>query len=553
MRGRLPTLALLWTLLPLAPLDAQESKTFAVLAVNDVYRIEGISDGGGLARLATVRSDLEERYPDLLVLHGGDLLYPSLMSRIYGGEQMVNALNALDGDPVRFDDRLFVTFGNHEFDANDAEDVPGLADRIRESQFTWLRSGIDFSELVSYQVGSGDDARSIHLDGIGRHVLPNLRGRSLLSAGGAWVGIFGITLPVDGVDYIDRFVLTHGERREYVRRRTAELRRAGADFVIALTHLSLPADSLLLHELGPDGPDLIVGGHDHGASITRVKGRYVVKADADARTANLIEITLTDTDFPEVVVTPQDIDRSVAEDSELRDVVEGWVERHNRDYCSGLGLDDDCLDEELARLDGDLVAEELEIRGDETAFGQWAAEISLAAVTAAGGQPVAAFLNSGALRLNQTLTDGTPFTRRHLEELIQYPGPIHEIAVTGRELESMMETSARCIGSGPWLQFTGITAGIDRASRQVSDIRVGGAPLDAGATYRIVVPDFMAGGGDGYGVLAGKERLTTVGNIKDVVVDALDALSGGRLVLRLSPLLSATTLPGGPADPCPNP
>src|SRR5688572_9892594 len=51
-----------------------------LLAINDVYRIEGVDGGeaGGLARLRSLRAELEREHPDLLVLHAGDLLFPSL-------------------------------------------------------------------------------------------------------------------------------------------------------------------------------------------------------------------------------------------------------------------------------------------------------------------------------------------------------------------------------------------------------------------------------------------------------------------------------------------
>ena len=53
-------------------------KEIVILAMNDVYRINGLYDGeiGGLARVRSLRSKLEKRYPELLVLHAGDFLYP---------------------------------------------------------------------------------------------------------------------------------------------------------------------------------------------------------------------------------------------------------------------------------------------------------------------------------------------------------------------------------------------------------------------------------------------------------------------------------------------
>ena len=76
------------------------------------------------------------------LLHAGDLLYPSLASRLYDGAQMIDALNVLDGAPEAFDERLFLTFGNHEFDKEKLADAPRLDARLEESAFTWLGSDI---------------------------------------------------------------------------------------------------------------------------------------------------------------------------------------------------------------------------------------------------------------------------------------------------------------------------------------------------------------------------------------------------------------------------
>ena len=90
-----------------------KGRTAVLLSINDVYRIEGVEEGtlGGLARLRTLRQQLEQRDPDLLVVHAGDMLFPSLLSRTFNGAQMIDILSLLDGSPG-FDSRMFAVFGN---------------------------------------------------------------------------------------------------------------------------------------------------------------------------------------------------------------------------------------------------------------------------------------------------------------------------------------------------------------------------------------------------------------------------------------------------------
>ena len=329
----------------------------------------------------------------------------------------------------------------------------------------------------------------------------------------------------------------------------------GAEFVIGVTHLPLSRDLELARELGPDGPDLIVGGHDHGRIHEIVAGRHVVKADADGRSANLIQVSLSDADFPRVTVTPIALDSRVARDPQVADTIRAWVERHDREFCADLSpaQGPDCLDAPLARLGDPMVAEELEIRAGETAFGRWIAEEMVKGVRAAGGRAEVAVVNAGALRLNQNLPAGTDFTRRHLEELIQFDAPIHEVELTGSELRSMMALSARCMGSGPWLQFTGMTAAFDPENRRIADLRVAGRPVQDAEVYPVILPAYLAGGGDGYTFLAGKTPSATVDSPKRALADALLALGDAPLRLPSSPGLVMAELPGGPAAACPNP
>src|SRR5262245_59472236 len=161
--------------------------TCAILAINDTYRIEPSPDGtGGMARIRTLRARLLDRYPDLVMMHAGDFLSPSLLSRQYQGAQMIDVLNHLDGSDA-FDPRLLVTFGNHEFD-DDRASV--LSDRLRESAFRWVSSNIEFAKTDSGQPRVDTD---------------KVAGDVVLSCGGFNLGVFGLTTDVKPSPYVQRY------------------------------------------------------------------------------------------------------------------------------------------------------------------------------------------------------------------------------------------------------------------------------------------------------------------------------------------------------------
>jgi len=156
-----------------------------ILAVNDIYRIDGVGaeEIGGLHRLRTLRKDIEKKSGKVLLLHAGDFLSPSLESRVFKGEQMIDAMNNLDGDPNKFDARMFVAFGNHEFDDSNCLSAPApLNARIDEAQFTWLNANLDFANCAS-------------MKDVMAH--KNVKRTAIVELGGIKFGLFGIGLTPD--------------------------------------------------------------------------------------------------------------------------------------------------------------------------------------------------------------------------------------------------------------------------------------------------------------------------------------------------------------------
>jgi hypothetical protein len=77
-----------------APLFAGDVH-FKILQLNDVYKIEGLQNGavGGLARIRAVRKQLEADGAPVLLLHAGDLLFPSVASKYLGAVHYCSETN----------------------------------------------------------------------------------------------------------------------------------------------------------------------------------------------------------------------------------------------------------------------------------------------------------------------------------------------------------------------------------------------------------------------------------------------------------------------------
>lgn len=343
-----------------------------------------------------------------------------MLSRRYLGAQMIDMLNRLDGDPNAFDDHLFVAFGNHEFEKSKIEQAPILAARVAESGFNWVNSNVEFAP--------GDDGEPM----IRAH---HLRPDVLIDVNGVKVGLFGLTTDVLMPEYVSAI----HDPLAVARERSASLRARGAELVIGLTHLSMAVDRHLLEQLGERGPDLIIGGHEHFRQSAEVDGRWVIKADADARTATVARIAVPASGRPTVTFEFRQLDQQVAPDAETQASARQWLARFQRAFCAEQNDAPNCLTKPLGRTAVKLIGEELQIRSLETNLGDWVTDQALAAFRDQGAQ--IALINAGSLRLNQDLPAGTEITRAHLAELFAFPSPLFMIRISGETLRQVLQQS----------------------------------------------------------------------------------------------------------------
>lgn len=443
------------------PNNAGTARKAVILSINDVYQIEGTAEGrsGGLGRVRALRAELEKASPDLIFLHAGDFLGPSFLSRTYYGAQMVDTMNLMDGKPNAngFDPRMFVAFGNHEFDATHCGREGPLPKLVANSKFSWLASNLDFEKCDPLQELAKD---------------PKVLKSKIVESGGLKIGLFGLTVPYPDYKEIVQDPLAIGCEQ------VAQLRKDGADVVVALTHLDWTTD---LELLGNDAtgaaipsdkrtckvaPDLVIGGHDHKSMALPVASPRLFKADAEAETAWVIEIE-KDKGAVRIKARLEPLDQRWTPDPLVQRVVGLWLRSHDERFCLADCMrmvnfkakmvcmktveGGACLREPYARAASLIETEEITNRSFETGFGDWVAD----RVLEAGGADVA-FLNSGAIRINQSLPAGTVLTRRHLEQMFPYPNKLVTRDVPGKQLWQAMEHSVEKRGEGPWAHFSGM-------------------------------------------------------------------------------------------------
>lgn len=517
------------SVLPWSSEDADEGvtpeKPLTILVINDVYRLDN------LPYVRHLRASLEQSEGEVLMLHAGDFLFPSLLSQRYDGEQMVDVLNYLDGDGAAFDEHMFITFGNHEFEKGKLKHAQLLQSRITESQFAWLGTNVEFKSIEP-----------------GRQMVQadNLLPSKLITLNGVKVGVLSATTDVKGADYIRRFI----PPMQAVRTTSRALRQQGAQVVIALTHLTLKEDRALLEQLGDDAPDLIAGGHEHDRQSVQVNGRRIVKADADAMSAAVVRLDAANP--KQSSVTFVDLPGKYAPDAGVVARINQWDARFAEGFCGEKGESNACLTQVLGKTAVDLIAEELTIRRFETNLGNWLADTARTSFADQGAQ--IAFLNAGGMRLNQNIPAGE-LNRRHLDTLFAYPTRLAMIRLSGAQLQAVVNHAITdWTGNGRWLQVSGFAFKHNPATGTAEQLSLitpqGLRPVQADETLLAVTNDYLldaSGDQDGYRMLG--ENLIVAPDqprleLKDKVLEALQQAGSAGIAPRVEGRVCNTSKPG---------
>lgn len=475
---------------PAAPAPPPETR-FTILQINDVYKIEGLLGGsvGGLARVRTLRKELEAEGRPVLVLHAGDLLFPSVMSKYLRGSAMIRTLNLLDGDAAAFDPALVVVFGNHEFDDRDPGTVLG---RVAQSDFAWVSSNTRYRS-VKTSPGEPFSGR-----------VANAHDFLVKEVGGARIGIFGLTTDAQPRDYV-AYDYEPAARNAAVTRALEKLRAAGATAFVALTHQDLDEDERLARDFPAVG--LVVGGHEHFFLQRRVGRTWITKADADARTAVVHDVrvradgTIEDS-FRKVALGPE-----VEKDAEVERDVQASLADLAAAVRSQTGRD---LQEVLGTTENLLEGVEPAVRGRETALGNFLTDVLRLRM-----ETDLAFVNGGAIRINDDIPPG-PIRNYDFEGIFYFDNSIVSFEVTGAELLELLRISVSKVhtGHGRFLQVSGIrfryrvagTAEEPVYSIEASDVEVaplgsgGYRPLELDRKYSVASLDYIWENGyrDGY-------------------------------------------------------
>ena len=439
--------------------------SFIILQMNDVYEIAPLENKtvGGMARVATVRNRLMEENFNVLTVHAGDFLNPSLIGTLkyedqpIKGRQMVEVMNELGVNVV--------AFGNHEIDLKEHE----LQQRMDESYFDWIgtnvlhKSGNKLEPFYKSSYG----IKYFSPESFIWDVTDYASGQTIK------VGFYSATInsnPQPWVYYEDPY--------QEATKAFLSLKNE-ADVILGLTHLSLEQDMKMASIL-PETV-LIMGGHEHENSRDTVGNVVITKADANAKTVYIHRFTynpLTKKTTVESELIP--ITNEIPDDETVRAIVDKWQEIQDEKIAEVFPNADEVIYQSSVYLDG----RESSVRTEQT---------NLAGLIAAGmaaslkKKADCAVFNGGSIRLaDQLIGDITPV---EVFRAMPFGGAIYEIDIKGSVLKRALNAGLENTGIGGYLQWHNIQ--YDEASKTW---KINGQPLVDTKVYHIASSDYLAKG-----------------------------------------------------------
>jgi 2',3'-cyclic-nucleotide 2'-phosphodiesterase (5'-nucleotidase family) len=397
--------------------------------------------------------------------------------------------------------------GNHEFDFG-----PDVAkERIGEARYPWL--GTNVLDKDGEPAAGGQDLR-------------------LIPAGGYRIGFFGVLTPKTAQLSSPGPDITFTDPVLTATRAVADLRRMGADMVVAMTHQDIADDRALAARV--KGIDLILGGHDHEPITFDEGSTLIIKAGYDLHYLTVIDVTVerVTQKAKELVVWRAAWRYLPTEDvlphAQVQAIVARWEKQLDEDLGQPVGV-----------TSVDLDTRRSSVRTEETSFGDLVAD----AIRSATGSDIA-ITNGGGIRGDRTYSAGTQLTRKDILSELPFGNLTVVTELTGSDIRAALENGVSQVEdtAGRFPQVSGLSFVWDPreppGSRIVA-VEVGGQPLDPSRIYRVATNDYMLIGGDGYVALekgkvvidpsAATLMATTVMSYITALGGSIDHGAGGRI------------------------
>ena len=458
-----------------------------ILYTNDVHC--GVDDAIGYAGLAAFKKQLENDGCYVALVDAGDAVQGAPIGTLSTGSYIIDIMNQLGYDAM--------IPGNHEFDYG--------MDRFFE-----LKEQANFPIISANFMDLKTNAPVLDA-----YVMKEYNGVKVAFVGISTPKTITSSTPAYFQDENGEFIYGFGQDADgstvysMVQKAVDDARSAGAQYVVALSHLGITADCAPWMSTdviaNTNGIDIVLDGHSHSViDCERVKnkdGEWVFLSSTGTK-LNAIGMAL--------IQTNGNVSTGLVSDYTEKDPdADAFIKDIQAKF-------DEVLKKVVAKTDVDLTITEPGsdvriVRNAETNLGDLCAD----AYRAMSGADIA-FVNGGGVRKSIPAGD---ITYEQILNVHPFGNSLCMVEATGQEILDALEMSVRSLPeeNGGFLQVSGLTFEINTKTkssvqldenglfvsvdgdRRVENVMVGDAPIDPAKTYTLACHDYLLkNAGDGY-------------------------------------------------------
>lgn len=490
--------ALMASLVPQVQVDAAEGKTLTILHTNDVHARFAGDDAAeerasviGAERYKTLIDETKAK-GDTLVLDAGDATHGQTFVNLSEGKYAFEIMNKLGVQAM--------TLGNHEF--NYGREI--------------VQKNIDLAEFPVLGANIVDTATGEK----------PFESTTLIKYEGYEVGIFGMATPetkfkahpsnTEGLSFNgtkeNPDKATVENLKAVADEAIAALKEQGADVIVFLSHLGLDKESeITTYDLldKVEGIDVAIDGHSH-TNLPEgevYNGTLIAQTGGHSSAIGQVVLTLNeDGTVASAVASQQDFEvaSAIAMNEDMVTAIEGMKAEIEPILAEEVGQTDEVLDgvrenvrSRITNLSS-MIAESM-VKGSGADF----------AITNGGG--IRDSIQPGVITMGDILT------------VLPFNNTLVVIEATGQQILDALTygVSEFPNPAGHFSQTAGGTYSIEAGEdgNVITNLTIGGKPVDLNATYKLATNDFMATGGDGYEMFAETPVLAYHGDLADVFAE----------------------------------
>ncbi len=460
-------------------------KEIVILSINDYHgALAPAGKNVGAVKLVDALKAEKAKNPEgTIIVSAGDNYQGSAMSNLLYGEPVSEVFKEMGIE--------LSAVGNHEFDWG----IDRITKWAEDGEFDFVCTNI-YDKRTNQPVDWAEPFAIIEKEGVK-------------------VGFIGLATPETAYKTLKANVENYEFRDpiEVITEWVPQVKAAGADIIVALTHLGSFQDKEgnITGEAADlcavDGVDAVISAHTHQRVSGMVNGKPLVQAYKHGR--SFAKLTFVFDENNKLVSAEPFLDNLYDRADTLKDDANMLTiyERYNNELDPVLGK---VLGKTTVDLDHDRYA-------GPSLLGEWACEIMK---DKAGVQ--IAMTNGGGLRIPVPAGD---ITAGILYEVMPFDNTLYTMKLSGADIKANIEHGIMNDEIG-WIQIAGVrvtyNSKAEAGNRITSMVLEDGTVVEMDNYYTVVTNDFMFTGGDKYNFKNSKDGLDTFIPIRDALMESVE-------------------------------